>query len=308
LAFNLWLIILIMKNTSLDGIRNFLAVAEHKSFSAAALHLGVTPTAVSKAVKVLEQQHGLMLFKRNTRSVALTEVGASLYGSLARATTQIDDAFAALAVFRDRPVGNLRLTVPRALGALVMKAVMPRFRSEFPEVTIDLSLDDGAVDLVAQGYDAGIRLGQSVEQDMVAVRLTGDLSWSVVGSPDYFERAGRPATPEDLLRHETMRYRFHTSGALHKWRFVRDGEEFFVETAAAIVVNDTTLIADFARSGLGLAYMPDVEIEQDIASGRLERVLQSYVPVSTGLFLYFPARTQSQPKLRAFIDTIRSYL
>jgi DNA-binding transcriptional LysR family regulator len=308
LAFNLWLIILIMKNTSLDGIRNFLAVAEHKSFSAAALHLGVTPTAVSKAVKVLEQQHGLMLFKRNTRSVALTEAGASLYGSLARATTQIDDAFAALAVFRDRPVGNLRLTVPRALGALVMKAVMPRFRSEFPEVTIDLSLDDGAVDLVAQGYDAGIRLGQSVEQDMVAVRLTGDLSWSVVGSPDYFERAGRPATPEDLLRHETMRYRFHTSGALHKWRFVRDGEEFFVETAAAIVVNDTTLIADFARSGLGLAYMPDVEIEQDIASGRLERVLQSYVPVSTGLFLYFPARTQSQPKLRAFIDTIRSYL
>lgn len=297
-----------MKNTSLDGIRNFLAVAEHKSFSAAALHLGVTPTAVSKAVKVLEQQHGLMLFKRNTRSVALTEAGASLYGSLARATTQIDDAFAALAVFRDRPVGNLRLTVPRALGALVMKAVMPRFRSEFPEVTIDLSLDDGAVDLVAQGYDAGIRLGQSVEQDMVAVRLTGDLSWSVVGSPDYFERAGRPATPEDLLRHETMRYRFHTSGALHKWRFVRDGEEFFVETAAAIVVNDTTLIADFARSGLGLAYMPDVEIEQDIASGRLERVLQSYVPVSTGLFLYFPARTQSQPKLRAFIDTIRSYL
>jgi DNA-binding transcriptional LysR family regulator len=308
LSFNLWLIIMIMKNTSLDGIRNFLAVAEHKSFSAAALHLGVTPTAVSKAVKVLEQQHGLMLFKRNTRSVALTEAGASLYGSLASATAQIDDAFAALAVFRDRPVGNLRLTVPRALGALVMKAVMPRFRSEFPEVKIDLSLDDGAVDLVEQGYDAGIRLGQSVEQDMVAVRLTGDLSWSVVGSPAYFARAGRPATPEDLLRHETMRYRFHTSGALHKWRFVRGGEEFFVETAAAIVVNDTTLIADFARSGLGLAYMPDVEIEQDIASGRLERVLSSYVPASTGLFLYFPARTQSQPKLRAFIDTVRSYL
>jgi DNA-binding transcriptional LysR family regulator len=263
---------------------------------------------VSKAVKVLEQQHGLMLFKRNTRSVALTEAGASLYGSLASATAQIDDAFAALAVFRDRPVGNLRLTVPRALGALVMKAVMPRFRSEFPEVKIDLSLDDGAVDLVEQGFDAGIRLGQSVEQDMVAVRLTGDLSWSVVGSPAYFARAGRPAIPEDLLRHETMRYRFHTSGALHKWRFVRDGEEFYVETAAAIVVNDTTLIADFARSGLGLAYMPDVEIEQDIASGRLERVLSSYVPVSTGLFLYFPARTQSQPKLRAFIDTVRSYL
>nr|AGU10760.1 LysR substrate binding domain [uncultured organism] len=273
------------------------------SFSTAALRMGVTPTAVSKAVKALERQHGVLLFKRNTRSVALTEAGASLHAGLAGAATQIDDAFAALTVYRDRPAGNLRLTVPRALGALVMKALIPRFRAAYPDVSIDLSLDDGAVDLVEQGYDAGIRLGQSVELDMVAVRLTGDLSWSVVGAPAYFERAGRPATPEDLVRHETLRYRFHTSGSLHRWGFMRDGARFSVETGTGLVVNDTTLIADLARSGVGLAYLPEVEIEQDLAAGRLQRVLQRYIPTTTGLYLYFPARTQSQPKLRAFIDT-----
>lgn len=292
-----------MKNNSLDGIRTFLAVAEHKSFSAAALQLGVTVTAVSKAVKVMERQHGVLLFKRNTRNVAFTEAGAGLYASLAAATRQIDDAFAALTMFRDRPAGHLRLTVPRALGALVMRALIPRFRSSYPDVSIDLSLDDGAVDLLAQGYDAGIRLGQFVEPEMVAVRLTGDLRWSVVGAPAYFERKGRPLIPEELMRHDTLAYRFHTSGAVHRWRFVRDGEELLVETGAPLVVNDTTLIADFARSGLGLAYLPDVEIEGDLASGSLLRVLENDVPPTSGLFLYFPARTQSQPKLRAFIDT-----
>lgn len=292
-----------MTSNSLDGIRTFLAVAEHKSFSAAALRLNVTTTAVSKAIKVMERQHGVMLFQRNTRKVALTEAGATLYASLVGATKQIDDAFAALSLFRHKPAGNLRLTVPRALGALVMKSVIPRFRNNHPEVTIDLSLDDAVVDLIAQGYDAGIRLGQSVERDMVAVKLTGELRWSVVGAPEYLARKGRPAIPEDLIHHETLRYRFHTSGALHRWRFLRDGEDYMVETKTSLVVNDTTLLADFARSGLGMAYLPDMEIESDLASGRLVRVLEQYVPATTGLFLYFPVHSQSQPKLRAFIDT-----
>lgn len=175
-----------MKNISLDGIRSFLAVAENGSFSAAALHLAVTPTAISKAVKALERQHGVLLFQRTTRSSALTEAGASLYAHLAPATAQIDDAFTALTLFRDRPAGTLRLTVPRAFGAIVMARVMPAFRRDFPDVAIDLALDDGTVDLVQQGFDAGIRLGESVQQDMVAVRLTPDLRWSVV--------AGRPPT------------------------------------------------------------------------------------------------------------------
>jgi DNA-binding transcriptional LysR family regulator len=291
-----------IKTPSLDAIRIFLAVAETKSFTAAAIRLGVTPAASSKAVKLLETQHGVILFTRNTRRVALTEAGSALFSNLMAATGQIDDAFTALTAFRDRPAGNLRLTVPRALGALVLKALVPRFQREYPEVSLDISLDDGEVDLVEQGYDAGVRLGQSVAQGMVAVRLTGDLTWSVVGSPGYFSRAGRPKIPEDLVGHETLRYRFHNSRILPRWRFVRGGDTFHVETREQLVVNDTGLISEFARSGLGLAYLPDIEIMEYLHDGRLERVLEGFVPDSSGLFLYFAAKTQSQPKLRVFID------
>jgi DNA-binding transcriptional LysR family regulator len=292
-------------NPSLDNIRSFLAVAELKSFSAAAMKLGVTPTAVSKAVRQLEQQHGVLLFVRNTRSVALSEAGAGLYGALASASTQIDDAFAALTDLRDRPAGKLRLTVPRALGALVMQQVLPAMRRDFPQVLIDLSLDDGAVDLIAEGFDAGIRLGQSVAQDMVAVRLTGELAWSVVGAPAYFDRAGTPQTPAELVAHDTLGYRFHRSGALHRWRFIdpADGAEFTVDGAAKVVVNDTTMIASLASAGLGLAYLADIEIDAALASGQLRKVLTQWTPRTSGLYLYFPARTQRQPKLRALIDT-----
>ena len=273
-----------------------------RSFTAAALRLGVTPAAASKAVKLLEAQHGVMVFVRNTRRVALTEAGSALYASLLAATAQIDDAFLALTRYRDRPAGTLRLTVPRALGALVLKELAPRFRHAYPDVALDISLDDGEVDLLEQGFDVGIRLGHQVAQGMVAVRLTEDIHWSVVAAPAYLARAGRPNIPEDLVRHATVRYRFHRSKALAPWGFVRDGDSFQVETGQQLVVNDTGLIADFARSGLGLAYLPDIEIAHDLAARRLERVLQPFVSRTPGLFLYFAAKTQSQPKLRAFID------
>ena len=286
----------------MEAIRIFLAVAEARSFTAAAIRLGVTPAAASKAVKLLEAQHGVMVFVRNTRRVALTEAGSALYASLLAATAQIDDAFLALTRYRDRPAGTLRLTVPRALGALVLKDLAPRFRHAYPDVALDISLDDGEVDLLEHGFDVGIRLGHQVAQDMVAVRLTEDLHWSVVAAPAYLARAGRPNIPEDLVRHATVRYRFHRSKALAPWGFVRDGDRFQVETGQQLVVNDTGLIADFARSGLGLAYLPDIEIVDDLAARRLERVLQPFVSRTPGLFLYFAAKTQSQPKLRAFID------
>ena len=291
-----------MKPYSMEAIRIFLAVAEARSFTAAAIRLGVTPAAASKAVKLLEAQHGVIVLVRNTRRVALTEAGSALYASLLAATTQIDEAFLALTRYRDRPAGTLRLTVPRALGALVLKDLAPRFQRAYPDVALDISLDDGEVDLLEQGFDAGIRLGQQVAQGMVAVRLTDDLAWSVVGAPAYLARAGRPRIPEDLVRHATVRYRFHRSRALAPWSFVRDGDRFQVETGQHLVVNDTGLIADFVRSGLGLAYLPDIEIAADLAAGRLEGVLQPFVPRTSGLFLYFAAKTQSQPKLRAFID------
>ncbi len=291
-----------MKNHSFDSVKTFLAVAELKSFTAAAARLGVTPTAASKAIKLMERQHGVVLFQRTTRHVGLTEAGASLLNSLRPAAAQIEDAFTALNSYRDHPIGTLRLTVPRALGSLVVKPLVARFRRACPDVTLDISLNDGAIDLVSGGFDAGIRLGQSIAQDMVAVRLTPDLQWSVVGSPDYFSEYGRPAAPEDLIRHETIRYRFLTSGALHHWGFLRKKAFFRVETNGGLIVNDTTLIAEFAREGLGLAYMADMEIAADINSGKLEQALKAFIPRTSGLYLYFPTGTQKQPKLRSFID------
>jgi DNA-binding transcriptional LysR family regulator len=294
-----------MKTPSLDNIKAFLSVAEHKSFSTAALHLGVTPTAISKAVKVIEREHRVILFQRTTRSVSLTETGTALRARLLSATSEIEDAFAALNADHDQPMGILRLTVPQNLGAVVMKSLIPQFHRAYPAIHLDISLDDRAIDLVASGFDAGIRLGQSVEKDMVALRLTPDLSWSVVGSPAYLKKAGRPVAPEELVNHETIRYRFNASNALHRWEFMRRAQRFYVETGQGIVVNDTAMIAEFARRGIGLAYLPDVEIDHSIRDRHLERVLTSFVPKTSGLYLYFPYGTQQQPKLRAFINIVK---
>ena len=292
--------------TSFDLIRMFLAVAEQRSFTEAARRLQVSPTAVSKGVRTLERQHDVVLFRRTTRSVSLTEAGASLLAALKPALAQVEDAFVALGPFRDRPGGRLRLTMPRSLGWQVARELVPRMRTAYPEIAFDLTLDDAKVDLVAEGYDAGIRLGQSVAQDMVAIRLSRDLSWSIVAAPRYLEQHGLPATPRALMGHRTIRYRFPGSGLLHAWHFVEGGETYQLETDTGLVANDTRMIAEWARQGLGCACLPDLEIAQDLAQGSLVRILASCVASSSGLFLYFPARTQQQPAMRALVDQVRS--
>jgi DNA-binding transcriptional LysR family regulator len=296
------------KMSSLELIRLFLAVAEQRSFTLAARRLNVSPTAVSKGVRALESKHGVTLFTRTTRSVSLTEAGAALLAVLKPAVGQIEDAFSELAQYQSRPAGRLRLTAPRAFGFLLARVLVPRMRAAYPEISFDLSLDDGLVDLVASGYDAGIRLGQSIAQDMVAIRLSRPLSWSIVAAPRYFEQHGVPASPRDLLRHRTIRYRFTTSGILPPWRFTdSEGEgegegEFQLDTDAALSANDTGMIAELARQGLGIAWLPDIEIDDDVRCGRLQRVLAPYVPTTSGLYLYFPMRSQNQPKMRALIE------
>jgi DNA-binding transcriptional LysR family regulator len=291
-----------MNHDPFDGLTEFLAVAEHKSFTLAATRLAVTPTAVSHAIKLLERRTGVLLFQRTTRRVALTEAGASLFARLRPAASEIDEALAVLSGFRDQPMGTLRITAPRLSGALLIEPLIPLFRQAYPQVSLDISLDDATVDLMTGGFDAGIRLGESIEKDMVAVRLTPDLQWSVVGSPEYFAKAGRPLNPEELTRHDCIGFRFSTSGNAHRWEFRRDGRDFTVGVEGGLAVNDRRLLVSAARNGQGLAYACDLEIIDDLASGRLERVLQAFVPLSTALYLYFPSRTQTQPKLRAFID------
>lgn len=264
--------------------------------------MAVLATAVSHAIKLLERRTGVLLFQRTTRRVALTEAGANLFARLRPAASEIDEALAMLGGFRDQPMGTLRITAPRLSGALLIEPLIPLFRQAYPQVSLDISLDDATVDLMTGGFDAGIRLGESIEKDMIAVRLTSDLQWSVVGSPDYFAKAGKPLSPEELTGHECIGFRFSTSGSAHRWEFRRNERDFTVGVEGGLTVNDRRLLISAARNGQGLAYACDLEIIDELTTSQLERVLQPFVPLSTALYLYFPSRTLTQPKLRAFID------
>lgn len=295
-----------LMNDAFDGLSTFVAVAQQKSFTAAAAALSVTPTAVSQKIKLLERRLGVVLFQRTTRRVALTEPGQTLFERLRPALGEVEDALAALGDFRGRPSGKLRLTAPRVSGAALLAPLLMRMREAYPELSVEVSLDDAFVDLMEGGYDAGIRLGNSVEKDMVRVPITKHSSWSIVGSPSYFARAGRPRAPEDLTQHQTIRQRMITTGVVYRWELVRRGKEITVDVPGGIVVDDIALMVALAREGAGLAYLPDEPLVEDLAAGRLERVLQNFISKGPGLYLYFPARSQEQPKLRALIEMIAS--
>ncbi|XXX72340.1 LysR substrate-binding domain-containing protein [Sorangium sp. So ce134] len=285
-----------------EGLTVFLSVAKHRSFRAAAAELGVTTGAVSQTIRALERRVGLPLFSRTTRRVGLTEAGQRLHERLAPAAGEISAALEALDELRGRPAGLLRLTVPRTAVPCVIEPVLPRFRRAHPDVAVEVSVNDALVDLAETGFDAGVRLGDSVAQDMTAVRLTRDFRWLVVGAPAYFAAHGRPEEPEELLAHTCIRYRFQSS-ALYRWEFVRDRREVAVDAPGTLTVNDACLAVSLAREGLGLAYMFDLAVAEDLASGALATALEGHAATGPGFFLYFPARAQAQAKLRAFIDT-----
>jgi DNA-binding transcriptional LysR family regulator len=287
------------------GVSEFLAVANHASFRAAGAELGVTPAAVSQAVRSLETRLGLSLFQRTTRNVALTEAGALLFSRLSPAATEIGDAFDALGELRERPVGTLRLSVPRISLELVLLRVLPVYRKSCPDVTVEIDVNDSSIDLNEERFDAGVRIGEFIARDMIAVQLTPNFRWVVVGAPAYFAARGRPKSPQDLTQHECIRYRFPTGRTVYRWQFQRKGREFSLDPPGAIVTNDHLAMIALAKRGLGLAYTADLVVAPEFTSGKLEAVLAPYLPTKPGLFLYFPARSQTQPKLRAFIDVMR---
>jgi DNA-binding transcriptional LysR family regulator len=248
------------------------------------------------------------LFQRTTRNVALTEAGARLFAQLSPAATEISVAFDALGALRERPMGNLRLSVPHIALELAMLPVLSEFRRTCPDVRIEIDVNDGSIDLTESRFDAGIRIGEFIERDMVAVRLTPDFRWLVVGAPGYFATYGRPKSPQDLTKHECIRYRFPTARTVYRWQFQRRGRDFSLDPPGAIVVNDHLAMISLAERGLGLAYTADLVAASQLASGKLEAVLGSHLPTKPGLFLYFPKRIQTQPKLRAFIDVMRRRL
>jgi DNA-binding transcriptional LysR family regulator len=288
-----------------DGLPTFLSVARQKSFRAAARELGVTPGAVSQAVRALELKLGLPLFQRTTRRVSLTDAGEQLFARVAPAAAQIEGALDDLAGLRDTPSGLLRLTVPQIAGALFLEPVLPRFHAAYPEVEVEISLDDARVDLAANGFDAGIRVGDALAPEMLAVRLTEDLNWGVFGAPAYFIKHGHPKTPRELLQHQCIRYRY-PSGALYRWELNDHGRAVSVDAPGRFTVNEGRLALSLARAGVGLMYGTDRLLEEELKSGALESTLATYTAQSPGFYLYFAARSKEQPKLRAFIETLLS--
>jgi DNA-binding transcriptional LysR family regulator len=290
------------------GLSEFLAVAKHASFRAAASELGVTSSAVSQAVRSLESRVGLPLFQRTTRNVTLTEAGMRLLSRLSPAASEIGDAIEALGSLRQRPIGNLRLSVPHIAMDLVVLRVLPEFRRAYPDVTVEIDINDASIDLTSEQFDVGIRIGEFIERDMIAVRITPDFRWVVVGAPSYFTTYGIPTTPQDLIKHRCIRYRFPTARTIYRWEFLRKGRGYSLDAPGDIVVNDHLTMIALAKRGLGLAYTADLVAARELAAGELKAALAPHLPTKPGLFLYFPTKNQTQPKLRAFIDLTKQLM
>ncbi len=291
---------------ALDGVEAFLRVAERRSFRQAAADLGVTPSGVSQAVRALEARMGVALFTRTTRSVGLTEAGERF---LERTRPAFEEIIAAAGAARDlgaKPSGLLRLAVPRGVVPLVVQPVLASFRAAFPDVAVEVAASERLVDLAKEGFDAGIRLGEFIAGDMVAVRLTPAFRWIVVGGPAYFARCGRPREPADLASHACVRLR-RSNGGLAPWRVRTAGEPLELAVSGPLIVNDVPTMLAAALGGAALAQVPQPLAAAHLASGELEEVLSEHAPLSAGVFLYFPSRVQVMPKLRAFIDHVRSY-
>ncbi|HEU5274543.1 MAG TPA: LysR family transcriptional regulator [Xanthobacteraceae bacterium] len=295
-----------VRQHALDGVEAFLSVAQHRSFRRAAAALGVTPSAMSQAVRALEARVGAALFIRTTRSVGLTEAGARF---LSRAKPAFAELVAAAEVARDlgqRPAGLLRLSVPRAVVPILLQPLIASFCARYPEVEVEIAASAELIDLAAEGYDAGIRLGQFIAADMVAVRLTRPFRFVIVGSPAYLARRGTPERPDDLRRHACLRMR-RSNGALAHWSLADKGRAIEVAVSGPLIANDFPTLLGGAIEGVGLVQAPEPVAAAAVPAGKLVRVLEPFAPMAPGVFLYYPSRHQMTPKLRAFIDHVKAH-
>jgi DNA-binding transcriptional LysR family regulator len=294
-----------VRRSALDGVEAFLSVAQHRSFRKAAAELGVTPSAMSQTVHALEARVGAALFMRTTRSVGLTEAGQRF---LERAKPAFDELVAAGEAARDlgrRPAGMLRLAVPRAVVPLILEPVIASFCEAYPEIELEIAASSEMVDLAARGFDAGIRLGQFIEPDMVAVRLTPPFPLVVVGSPDYLRTRIPPEHIDDLRRHACLRMR-RSNGSIAPWPFVDGNKTVEAIVSGPLIAHDYPTLIGAAIQGIGLAQMPGPLVKARIAEGRLQALLTPFAVTASGVFLYYPGKRQVSPKLRAFIEHIKN--
>lgn len=292
------------RQPTLTDLTAFSAVARHRSFRQAADELGVSASALSHTLRILERDLGVRLLHRTTRSVALTEAGEHLLRRLDPALRDLRGAISALDGFREGPSGTLRINAGTTAARLLVREVIPAFLARFPAMSVDLVAEGRLVDIVAEGFDAGVRLGEAVPQDMVAVRFGGEVRFLAVASPGYLATAGTPATPDDLRIHACIRHRL-PSGKLYRWEFAQHGQELSLDVPGRLMLDDLNLMLDAAAQGLGLAYVPEREARPFLADDRLVAVLDDWCPAIPGLFLYYPGHRHVPAGLRAFVDVLR---
>jgi DNA-binding transcriptional LysR family regulator len=294
-----------MKTAPIPQLQAFLAVARLRSFSAAGRELGVSRSAVSQSVRQLEDQLRVVLLARTTRSVSLTDAGRRLVDGAGPSLGQVVAALNEVSAEPGETVGRIRLSVPRAAVPFVIDPVVPAFRARHPRIEVEIVLEDRLVDIVAEGYDAGVRLSEAIERDMVQVRLTDPFRFVVVGAPAYLALRGTPERPEELLRHECITFRSQTTGALYAWELERGRRNWRVPVRGGVVASDNRLSVSLAEQGVGLAYALEPMVLPQLRAGSLKPVLERYAPTVPGFYLYFPSVARRSGPLRLFVEAAR---
>ncbi|KQQ75677.1 LysR family transcriptional regulator [Xanthomonas sp. Leaf131] len=288
-----------------DQLAMFALVARERSFTRAAAQLGMSQPALSRSMRQLEERLGVRLLSRTTRSVSPTEAGEQLLRVVAPRFEEIDAELAQLNAFRDKPAGRLRITAGEHAAITIMQPVLGRLLPNNPDLNIEVSVDYGLTDIVAEGYDAGIRMGEQVAKDMIALPVGPELRMAVVGSPDYFRRHPKPKTPHDLTRHNCITIRLPTHGGIFAWEFEKKGQELKVRVEGQLVFNNIAMRLAAALEGLGLAYMPEDLVRPHMEAGSLVRTLADWCPAFPGYHLYYPSRRQSSPAFTLLRDALR---
>lgn len=290
----------------LTELNAVIAIAEHRSFSAAARVLGVSPSALSHTIRNLEAGLGVRLFNRTTRSVAPTEAGERLLRRVRPAVADLDDAINEISSIGDRPSGSIRISASESGARPLIRYVLPEFLNRYPDIQIEFVVDSRLVDVVAQGFDAGIRIFEDVPRDMIAIRFGLDMRFTAVASPEYLARHAPPKAPHDLLRHQCIRFRFE-SGAIYRWDLARRGKSATIDVEGPLTLGNLRLMVEAALVGIGIAWVPEEQVAEHLAAGRLVQVLPEWSPTFTGLCFYYPANRHPPTALRLFADAVREW-
>lgn len=294
-----------MRRDEIADLAALVVVAEERSFTLAARRLGLSQSALSQIVRRIEERLGLRLLARTTRSVAPTEAGERLIATLSPLLRDLDGAVADLGDLRDRPAGTIRITTVEHAAKTVLAPAMKRLLPDNPEIHVEITIDYGLTDIVADRFDAGVRLGGEIARDMIAVRISPDIPMAIVGAPDYFVRRPAPTVPDDLTEHRAVNLRLPTAGVLNAWRLVQNGRESRVRIDGPLVFNTIDLILDATLDGHGLAYLPLDQAQPHLETGRLQRVLARFTPDLPGYHLYYPSRRHASLAFRMLVEALR---